>query len=450
MQKLIAEDPKLRHQNGGSQFQGGCTLDVFLLDKFGDGWNGASFVFQNRDLVEYRSPQPGTSGSVIRLILPVNQVSSLSVRSRDSTTVPKEFWDILWSFHLHDDLLTGRYSTHINLKCINNPMEGNIIELLDATGLVETSCSRCPHPSSSYFFLEKYLNHHSLSKNLVKSSSPNPLSNNSTAATIALEDAFSVHVTLHSQSGLGWYHFTAPFTRFTISNSNRTILIAEGTICGSLSTEVCEYQLSDGSYVFRVGGNGDSRAKTDVSWNFCGVRGGPREEFSFIISEGHCLAGPLIKSIPDLSYGNYSTSEFDHYISNENARTIEGYVDYRKFEGLDRRADKYSSKQFTLSSWGLLIGVGLFFIAVVTLGFTTYCMAIKDDKKRTVRGGGGSTQRILNGLRRQPSCYPLKLNKLPDLPSPERIVHGQLCIGKAVVVEQSTSRGAGLTSTNAA
>lgn len=409
MQKLLTEDPKgkFHPSNNGA---GGCSLDVYLLDKFGDGWNGAAFIIQNKDFVEYRSPLPGTAGSVIRVILPVNQVSSLSVRGQNGPKVPKEYWDIIWSFHLHDNIYTGRYGTQINLKCINSPIDGFLTELLDASGLVETSCTRCPHPSSSYFFLEKYLNHHSLSKNLMKTSSQS----NTTA--VPLEDAFSVHVTLHSQSGLGWYHFSAPFTKFTISNSNRTILFAEGTICGSLSTEVCEYQLSDGAYVFRVGGNGDSRAKTDVSWNFCGVRGGPREEFSFVISDGHCLAGPLVKSAQNSLYANYSTSDFDPYISNENARTIEGYVDYRKFEDLNGRGAKFASKQFTLSSWGLLIGVGLFFVAVITLGLTTYCMSAQDDTKRQ-RKGDGSTQRILKSLRRQSSCYPMKLNKLPDLPT---------------------------------
>ena len=63
---------------------------------------------------------------------------------------------------------------------------------------------------------------------------------------------------LSNTAGNGWFDGTGTSTYYSISDADREELLAYGTLCGAKSEEFCEEKLVDGSYIFRVGGNGDS------------------------------------------------------------------------------------------------------------------------------------------------------------------------------------------------
>ena len=105
---------------------------------------------------------------------------------------------------------------------------------------------------------------------------------------------------LLNTAGNGWFDGTGTSTYYSISDTTRTELFAYTTICGAFSEDLCEENLVDGDYIFRVGGNGDANLDQNT-WEFCGVTGSAQTELSFSVKEGKCTAGYLVYSADFIS-----------------------------------------------------------------------------------------------------------------------------------------------------
>eukprot|EP01041_Mallomonas_annulata_P011166 gene11166-23334_t len=345
----------------------GCPLDIYMMDKWGDGWNGAKlFVTSESGTTgslapkafgksKSYSPKPLTSGTSVSVVLSPLVPSVISISSKKSEAT-KEFWEIWWSFSVDGTPYIGGYETEVTLMCLWQSPSDYVIQVVEIKNAEEPSCKRChkpkpkPKPKASQIVSD---NHGGF--NVVISGSgggsgsdevypynatlynQTEMSFDQLLAAEALESALEAeddlddvmvesglsgvgqgvlttlsrrnldgdskpkpkprkpypYITmLMNTAGSGWFDGTGTSTYYSISDSTRYELMASGTICGEFSKEICEEKLPDGSYIFRVSGNGDAN-QDDNSWKFCGVTGGPQQELSFSVKKGKCTAGVL-------------------------------------------------------------------------------------------------------------------------------------------------------------
>ena len=76
-------------------------MDVYLLDKWGDGWNSAKLVVtvpKAKRTPKY-GPRPNGGEELVTLTLSPFETSVLSVSTRDGTP-PREEWEVLLCYFL--------------------------------------------------------------------------------------------------------------------------------------------------------------------------------------------------------------------------------------------------------------------------------------------------------------------------------------------------------------
>lgn len=146
-------NPKTQSKIGPKKL--GCPLDVYLLDKWGDGWNGAKFATKTKTThhvtgmnggpksVKTYSPKPKTGGQLLNLVLSTHEPTTLSITTKDGNN-PKEYWEIWWSFTVEEKTYIGGYNTEITLRCLWESPISYVIQVIDVQGPTEPTCNNCP------------------------------------------------------------------------------------------------------------------------------------------------------------------------------------------------------------------------------------------------------------------------------------------------------------------
>jgi len=267
-----------------------CPVSLDLMDKWGDGWDTA-FVYISQTTAVHTSLQykivsdgqtavvPPVSGSLgatakATVFLKPNTIVYLRIRSF-SNTLPKEFWEIYWLFNVGRISYLGDYNTVVTIECLAGGTPTAVIKDV-LNGASHGQCTSCTPP--------EYVPHTGpvLGSAVPKPppAPPRPLPGTPHPLTFELLNS----------AGRGWFNDTIESTQYVISDASRTSIVASGTLCGDLSKAQCQEKLPDGDYVLRVDGNLDRRSGEN-SWEFCGVLGAAREELSFSMVNGKCVAG---------------------------------------------------------------------------------------------------------------------------------------------------------------
>eukprot|EP00607_Mallomonas_marina_P007469 CAMPEP_0182416774 /NCGR_PEP_ID=MMETSP1167-20130531/1127_1 /TAXON_ID=2988 /ORGANISM="Mallomonas Sp, Strain CCMP3275" /LENGTH=475 /DNA_ID=CAMNT_0024589827 /DNA_START=211 /DNA_END=1638 /DNA_ORIENTATION=+ len=123
----------------------GCPLEVFMMDKFGDGWNGAKLTVAGGPKERTFSPGPYGSGLTVNVALSPLEESKIYVTS-SSKGDPKEFWEVWWSFSVDDIPYVGGYETEITLMCLWQSPTDYVIQVVEVKNVPELTCSRCTKP----------------------------------------------------------------------------------------------------------------------------------------------------------------------------------------------------------------------------------------------------------------------------------------------------------------
>lgn len=98
---------------------------------------------------------------------------------------------------------------------------------------------------------------------------------------------------LFDSTGSGWWSSSGTGVTYSISDNSKTVLLRSGSMCGGALRDNCEEELADGDYYFRVGGGDGSVDIDSVSWSFCGVKSVAMNELSFAVVGGECVPGAL-------------------------------------------------------------------------------------------------------------------------------------------------------------
>lgn len=125
----------------------GCPLSVVLLDTWGDSWNGARFVVKS-SISKSKTFSPKDGDIVVApLHISQNETVSLSISTEDGE-VPKEFWEIKYSFTTEIATFIGSYNSRFSLTCAyaNDVGDNVIVVLEEVNNLSEKTCDVCSHP----------------------------------------------------------------------------------------------------------------------------------------------------------------------------------------------------------------------------------------------------------------------------------------------------------------
>jgi len=125
----------------------GCPLDIYLMDKWGDGWNGAKLSVTGGPKAKAFSPKPGPASLATTVAVPLTPLASSVISISDPKSgTPKEYWEVWWSFSLEGQVYVGGYDTEITLMCMWQSPTDYVIQVLEVKNAVEDSCSRCQKP----------------------------------------------------------------------------------------------------------------------------------------------------------------------------------------------------------------------------------------------------------------------------------------------------------------
>jgi len=279
----------------------GDCLELMLLDKFGDGWSGASVVLNHSGYVDdsyltHPGPPPPYNYFSSRVFSPsymsnpfrtdvcasvddnryrLRGIYHFSVHNPYDDDLENE-WEIFWQITVRSsgEVFTGSAKTILEFEFKDSsefklrPIQTKLLAPASQT------CARCKHPAPKRQPGKPV-------RELFDETQPRP------------PVLTKVPMTLNDKDGGGWFLTSGTGISFTVSDSSKTKLLSAGTICGDMLKEDCEIELSDGDYFFRVQGGDDYADRDGVSWNFCGVHSSAQHELSFAILDGHCIAGSL-------------------------------------------------------------------------------------------------------------------------------------------------------------
>lgn len=126
----------------------GCPLEIYLMDKWGDGWNGAKLTVSGGPKAKSFSPKPGPSSTLgTKVNIPLTPLASSVISiSNPLSGTPKEYWEVWWSFSLDGQVYVGGYETVITLQCMWKSPTDYVIQVLEVNNAVDNSCSRCQKP----------------------------------------------------------------------------------------------------------------------------------------------------------------------------------------------------------------------------------------------------------------------------------------------------------------
>lgn len=265
----------------------GCPLTAFILDKWGDSWNGASLSISllnqlsapGMDLSDDDSavlsyePSLGQGVLKVSILLPPSSVAKFSV---SNSPIPIEFWEIWWSLSLKKSRFIGTFNSSLVVSCVwDSPVQYELV-VSNESNVVEPKCSQCRVPKPK--------------------PKPAPDSLDSSKPKPPPPTIFQYPLLLASTDGDGWTEpegYSGKDTSYYISNADRSALITSGSMCDESFENFCEESLEDGDYIFRVSGNGNKNKHHDM-WQFCGVLGKPQQELPFTVQKGKCVPGTLV------------------------------------------------------------------------------------------------------------------------------------------------------------
>jgi len=277
---------------------GDCLL-ITLVDEFGDGWSGATFILNHTGEVappvpggplhnqgnryftsDAYAPSPGDNPLVFQVCASLDE-DRWSDRGSYTMEIHLPWegvhneWEILWQVATKSSGYYQIYSGDSKTRMDFNFGSSGEFEIREppTRGLVKkfAECRRCRHPSPP--------------------PPPPPPHDPNPQPDTPLPKEHDLPFVLHDVVGDGWFLSSGLGTRYSISDNSKTHLLDSGTVCGDLIKEDCVTSLPDGDYYFRVGGAGDEDAALQVSWTFCGVSGGASEELSFAMHKGKCIPG---------------------------------------------------------------------------------------------------------------------------------------------------------------
>lgn len=125
----------------------GCPLEIYLLDKWGDGWNGAKLTVSGGPKPKAYSPKPGPSALANSVNVPLTPLASSVISISDPLSgTPKEYWEIWWSFSHEGQIYVGGYDTEVTLMCMWKSPTDYVIQVIEVKNAVEDTCSRCQKP----------------------------------------------------------------------------------------------------------------------------------------------------------------------------------------------------------------------------------------------------------------------------------------------------------------
>jgi hypothetical protein len=104
-----------------------------------------------------------------------------------------------------------------------------------------------------------------------------------------------------SIGGMGFYSNSLP-AFYQITDSYGTTIYYLGTLCSDVlhrNIGMCDIDLQPGCYIFRVDGEFDSNID-DISWNFCGAKGGAQTQLTFCIDNNLQCKGIKVDTASDL------------------------------------------------------------------------------------------------------------------------------------------------------
>lgn len=184
--------------------------------------------------------------------------------------------------------------------------------------------------------------------------------------------AFKYPFLLSQSPKYQWFDGSATSNYYSISDSDRLNLVAFGSLCGPKPDELCQEKLTDGDYVFRVGG----ATKFTATWEFCGVSGTTQSELPFTVKGGECFPpsylkvdgteGSTVTISPNAGMYNVTDTDDedeDHLDENESASTFSD-------ETYTKSMVQYSSGFIAMmvsSSVGVSLLVVMGFVAVFSL-----------------------------------------------------------------------------------
>eukprot|EP01041_Mallomonas_annulata_P006703 gene6703-13587_t len=253
-----------------SKLNDDACIKFELLDKFGDGWDSASFHLVNENgLHEIFAP------SSSRNPLNVNYCfDSITAKDGDSVVVgvygltPKHSWEVYWTATITSGIIyKGTYKTFMTFKL--NSVDGisRWTSLAESHDLLssKSSCVSC----------EEF----NLGASLT-TTSPNTASITS-GTTLLSNNLYGKSDSWSSLDGYG--------TTFDISSADGLTRFFSGSLCNGKSTMQCELKkLPAGDYVWRVSGAMDENMES-VAWDFCHLHGGAMTEVTFSLDNaGQC------------------------------------------------------------------------------------------------------------------------------------------------------------------
>eukprot|EP01041_Mallomonas_annulata_P012706 gene12706-26763_t len=259
-------------------------LRFFTADTFGDGWHSAIFEIADKHGVHLTSTISQDSKSVYKSYCFDSSIS------KDGDTViagvngltEKQFWEIYWT--ATDDngsTYIGTFKTFMTFEYhANNGSYWTTLKNSHNILPIKKSCSNCETfeikktPTKKSYTSTEQSKQKSGSKSAYK------------AHSRQLLESYHLYGKSDSWSSLDGYG-----TTFDISSADGITRFFSGSLCnGSIDqSSVCDIsKLSEGNYIWRVSG-AFSDDRDDVSWEFCGVKGGAMTEVLFHMdAEGDC------------------------------------------------------------------------------------------------------------------------------------------------------------------
>jgi len=324
---------KLQNTKDSEEYKG-CPIEIHLYDRWGDGWNNTRLTATNSKYIEgpaiprksgqkavegYTMPPGSTEGLAVIVINPDTEALlqvTTTVGSRST-----ESWEVLWSVQVQQKTYVLGFGSSIAIMCsLNMGGDEYLTTIKQLAGKITTTCSRCTYNLPEGQSTAVQATAHS------NTDTPDP---DPDPGSLSLDTRSLPYPVNMASTGMnGWYDDIFSSVYYTVSDTTRTKIITGGTYCSSRNEEICYAMLVDGTYIFRVTGNGYRKTNTNlITWRFCGITGRRQQEFRFAVSSGRCIPGDVksVKMSPTMYNASYG-SKFEFDTADTDMSSSERYV----------------------------------------------------------------------------------------------------------------------------